>query len=78
MSTIEELKYRLIGEVNSIHDEEYLEALLRLVGAASPSTKKVPLSKEEISMIEEGLAAYDRGEFLTNEEVEKRDEEWLK
>jgi len=75
MKNIPTIKQKVLGKVSSIEDEEYLRALLKIL--ESRPSDKVKLSDAEKLQIDRGLEDFRNGRVVSQEEVEKDDEEWL-
>jgi len=76
--TVIELKEQLIGKINNINSEESLKQLLINVAFYEDVDQIYVMSEGEIQAVEEGMAQLDRGEWISNEEVSKPVEQWLK
>jgi len=75
MSTAE-LQNNIIQKVLKISDNQlldYFNSLLQENGDTSLYT----LNEWEIKIIEDGISEYERGEFIENEEVFRKNEKWL-
>jgi predicted transcriptional regulator len=72
-----ELKEILIHRIAGINDKSFLSAINTIVEAKSDSTvyKTTPEQKQRIQEAREQIA---NGVFLTNEEVEKDIDKWIK
>jgi len=75
MENINSIKEKVLGKIASIEDEEYLMALLKIL--ESRPVDKIKLSDEEKRFIDKSMEDYYNGRVLTQEEIEKEDEEWL-
>ena len=71
------LKEIIAHRIAGINDKSFLSAINTIIEAKSESTiyKTTP---EQRKSIQEGREQIARGEFFTNEEVEKEMNEWLK
>jgi predicted transcriptional regulator len=72
-----ELKNILIQRIAGINDKSFLSAINTIVEAKSESTV-YKTSPEQKRKIMESKAQFARGEYFTNEEVEKEIDKWLK
>ena len=72
-----ELKNILIQRIAGINDKSFLSAINTIVEAKSNSAVYIT-SPEQKRMIMESKAQFARGEYFTNEEVEKEIDQWLK
>lgn len=77
MSTAE-LKKKVIDKVDNINDDFILEELLSLIDFESDNDKVLKISDELKRKIDIGLQQIENGEVLSNEDVEKEIDEWLK
>lgn len=75
MTTVE-LKRILMHQMAGINDKTFLEAIKTIIETKSETTiyKTTP---EQRKRIKEGRAQIKKGEFLTNEQVEKEIDQWL-
>ena len=76
--TVVELKEKLIQKINTTNDEELLEELSWIIDVEEPNNEIHIMSEGEIEAVKEGLAQWDRGEWISNEEANRRSDEWLK
>lgn len=65
------LKKQLIEKLKDVNDEDILEDVLTFIEFEVSSDKKVHLSPERISRIEESREQIESGNSLTQEEVEQ-------
>ncbi|MBS1493173.1 MAG: hypothetical protein JST55_06670 [Bacteroidetes bacterium] len=72
---IQSLKAELINSINNIEDIEYLKGLNQLV---KDKDEIYILSEEEEAAINEGLKDIEEGRYITNEDLIKQEQEWLK
>jgi predicted transcriptional regulator len=77
MMSTAELKNLLIHRIAAINDKTLLDAIKALIDTKSeqPIYQTTP---EQRRSIEEGQAQIERGEYLTNDQVEKEIDQWLK
>lgn len=75
MTTLE-LKKVLMHRIAEINDKSFLSAINTIIETKSNSTiyKTTP---EQRKRIMEGKAQIEKGEFFTNEQVEKEIDQWL-
>jgi len=66
--TVQELKKRLIGEINKTQDPDILEVMYRLILNQEDDDDFFELSEEQIKNIEEGQKEYREGKYLTEDE----------
>ncbi len=76
MKTIE-IKKKLIRKIFSIEDRTLLTQMSTMVGIDNKEEEIYHLSDEQLKAVEEAEQQYLRGEYVTNEELEKEIEEWL-
>lgn len=63
------IKQKVIDRINQIEDEELLKDVYNLLYGMQETRKVLRMNDEQRNMVEEGLEAYKRGEFLTSEEM---------
>ena len=76
MTTIE-LKDVLFHKIAAINDKSFLAAIKTIIDTKS-ETIIYKLSPEQRKRIKESQDQIARGEFMTNEQVEKEVDKWLK
>lgn len=69
-----ELKKVLASKIAETNDEDILITIYHLLDS---SPEVYQLSQEETMAIQEARAEYKRGEFITNEELQKEFDKWL-
>lgn len=72
-----ELKKRLIERIQKIDDVNLLGEAFRLLQPKSEDIDVYRLSEEQRAAVNEAREQYARGEFLTDDEVNKNIDEWL-
>ena len=72
-----ELKKRLIDKIQKTDNENLLEEAFRLLQLESEDIEVYKLSDEQKSAVNEAREQIKRGEFLTDDEVNKDVDEWL-
>lgn len=77
MLTAIELKEKLIARINNTNDQELLDQISRLIDFESRIDDVYKMSPGEIEAVKEGLTQLDNGQWITNEEANKRADEWL-
>jgi predicted transcriptional regulator len=70
-----ELKEKLIAKIRNTEDEELLDQIARLIDFESNEVYE--MSQGEIDAVNEGLAQLNSGQWITNEEANKRADKWL-
>ena len=76
MSTAE-LKTKIINEITESDDEELLRDVLRLLEIEGGDNDIYILSEEQERAISKAQDSVRAGKFLTEEEVNKKMDEWL-
>jgi len=76
MSTTE-LKKKLIEEINRTNNKVLLEEAYRLLELESVDSEAYRMTQTEKSIVGEAREQIKSGQFLTNEESEKRTDKWL-
>jgi predicted transcriptional regulator len=77
MSTAE-LKEKLIAEIKNTDNDELLMHISDLIEFEYTSDIDYEMSDDEIAAINDGRDQIKNGQFVTNEESNKRVDEWLK
>jgi len=72
--TVIELKEQLIAKIRDTDNEE----LSWIINVEEPNNEILIMSEGEIEAVRDGLAQLDRGEWISNEEANKRADGWLK
>ena len=75
MSTAE-LQNNIIQKVLKISDNQLLDYFNSLL-QENDDTSLYVLNEWETQMMEDGISEYERGEFIENEEVFRKNEKWL-
>lgn len=75
MTTLE-LKKILMHRIAEINDKSFLSAINTIIETKSNSTT-YKTTAEQRKRIKEGKAQIEKGEFFTNEQVEKEMDQWL-
>ena len=73
--SVNDLKRALVGKIAETNDEELLKIVYRLLDNAQEVYQLTP---EQLSAVEEAQAQYKRGEYITDEELQKELSRWLK
>jgi predicted transcriptional regulator len=71
------IKEKIIHRIEQIDNKTYLEALYNFLEASEPQ-EVYKLSKEQKEAIKEAKEQIKRGEFYTQEEVEKKMKKWAR
>lgn len=78
MAQVDVIRNGIIDKLLTISDKDYLMALLRLVDNSSIEGDKIKLTKEQKLMLEMSEADIQNGRILSQDELDKKDLEWLK
>ena len=74
--TVVELKEKLIEKINSVDDEVQLEQIALMIDVGSKLNDGIyEMSAEEIKAVKEGIEQIENGEWITNEEANRRTDE---
>jgi hypothetical protein len=77
MST-EQLKNLLIDKISEIEDESFLQAINIILDKNTAASGKLMLTEEQMQNASNGLNQLEAGQIITNEDLEKEEDEWLK
>ena len=77
MST-QELQEKLIVKIKNTKQDYILEEISRLLEFEENSGHIYNLNVEQQQLIDKSLKEIERGEYFTDEDVQKETEEWLK
>jgi len=77
MST-SQLKNLVIDRIYGIEDEELLAAFKKILDISISGEVAYSLSDEQRQAVREGKRQIAAGEFVTNEDLEKAEDRWLK
>lgn len=77
MST-DQLKNLVIDQISQIDDENFLNAVKTILDANMISGSAMVLTNEQKQKIQSGLAQLKSGKIISNEDLEKDEDEWLK
>ena len=73
-----ELKEKIIAQISSTNDEELLGHISKVIDIELHANDIHIMSPAEIEAVNDGLAQLENGQWITNEESNKRVDEWLK
>lgn len=76
--TTAELKSTLHKDIDKIENNEQLEALISITNNYILNPGEPELNKEQIKRLEISRKQAANGEFISNDDVEKEMNEWLK
>lgn len=77
MTTVDNIRNILIDNLLTISDEKFLIKLNCIVEKSEFLKNEVQLSKSQITMLEMSEEDIRNGRLITNDELNKRDLEWL-
>ncbi len=77
MST-EEIKSTLIKKIVNTDDREFLEDIQLMFEDKNRNSHKLKLTSEQEEIIDNAIREIEKGNYSTNEEFEKKIDEWLK
>ncbi|WP_323756509.1 hypothetical protein [Roseivirga sp.] len=77
MATVDKLRNGLIDKILTIQNKEVLEALDKLVSSSVPESQTVQLSEEQKKMLEMSEEDIKNGRLISQDEMNKRNLEWL-
>jgi hypothetical protein len=73
-----QLKNLVIDKIYGIEDEELLAAFKKILDSSFSGEVAYRLNDEQRQAIREGKRQIAAGEFVTNEDIEKAEDKWLK
>ncbi len=74
--TTAELKKSIVREVHAVSDEKMLELIL--IALENINSPMPELEEWQLKEIEESEKQFERGEFISKEEADKKILQWLK
>jgi len=77
MATVDKIRNELIDKILAIQNKDFLEALDKLVSSTVSKDQPVSLSKEQKLMLEMSEEDIKNGRLVSQEEMVKRNLEWL-
>ena len=77
MATLDKIRNELIDKILSIQNKDFLEALDKLVSSTVSKDQPVILSEEQKMMLEMSEEDIKNGRLVSQEEMVKRNLEWL-
>ena len=77
IENIDILKAEVVKKINALNEEEFLQYLKSEIDFHN-ETDIYQLSKEEEEAINERLKDIEEGRYITNEELIKQEQEWLR
>ncbi|QNF32981.1 hypothetical protein HUW51_09635 [Adhaeribacter swui] len=77
MST-EQLKNLVIDKISEIEDENFLQAIKTILDTNKATAGIYKLTEEQKQKVKIGLTQLDNGQIISNEDLEKEEDEWLR
>ena len=77
MST-EQLKNLVIDKISEIEDESFLQAINIILDKNTAASGKLMLTEEQKQKVFNSLNQLEGGQTITNNDLEKEEDEWLK
>ncbi len=77
METIDKIRNKVIDKILSIKNKEFLEALDKLISFSSSESDVVKLTDEQKEMLQMSEEDIKYGRLISQEEMDKRNLEWL-
>ena len=73
-----ELRNKVIHKVNEINDDNLLNDLIKILDNSTDTDEVFRLSENHKKAISSAIDQIEKGDYLTNEECNKKIDEWLK
>ncbi|WP_114777522.1 hypothetical protein [Botryobacter ruber] len=77
MST-EQLRNLVIDKISAIEDENFLQAIKTILDTNTAASGVYKLTEDQKHKIAIGLEQLNKGQVVSNEDLEKEEDEWLK
>jgi archaellum component FlaF (FlaF/FlaG flagellin family) len=77
MATVDKIRNGLIDKLLTIRNKEFLEALDKIISSSSAETKIVKLTAEQKQMLQMSEEDISNGRLISQNEMDKRNLEWL-
>jgi archaellum component FlaF (FlaF/FlaG flagellin family) len=77
MATVDKIRNGLIDKILSIRNKEFLEALDKIISSSSSEKEIVELSDEQKQMLQMSEDDIANGRLISQNEMDKRNLEWL-
>jgi len=77
MASVDKIRNGLINKILSIRNKEFLEALDKLISSSIPDSGIVELTDEQKEMLQMSESDIKNGWMIYQEEMDKRNLEWL-
>lgn len=78
MKAVDKIRNKLIDKIMSIKDRSFLEELDKIISSGSSESNSIELTKEQKIMLEMGEQDIKNGDLISQDEMMKRNLEWLK
>ncbi len=78
MAAVDILRNKLIDKILTISDKDYLSALHKLLQTDTADNRKITLTEEQTIMLRMSDKDIAAGRLVTQNELDKKDLEWLK
>jgi regulatory protein YycI of two-component signal transduction system YycFG len=72
-----QLRDMVIDKIYGINDSDYLRALKKILDMRQTSGEVYHLNEEQKSMIRLSKQQISNGEYISNEDLEKEEDQWL-
>ena len=72
-----QLRDIVIDKIYGINDSDYLRALNKILDMRQTSGEVFHLNEDQKAMIRLGKQQISNGEYISNEDLEKEEEQWL-
>lgn len=77
MASVDKIRNGLIDKILSIRNKEFLEALDKLISSSVTDSDIVELTDEQKEMLQMSEIDIKNGRLISQEEMDKRNLEWL-
>lgn len=78
MTSIDITRNKIIDKLLAITNKSYLDAFYTLIEESTIVKNKIELSEAQITMLKMSENDFENGKIISNEQLEKDEEEWLK
>jgi predicted transcriptional regulator len=72
-----ELKDKLIATITETEDKRLLEDIFRIINIETEPQGLYELSETELNAVKEGVEQLNNGQFISNEDLNARMNEWI-
>lgn len=77
MNSVDIARNKLIDKLLTISNISYFEALYKIIDQSVVTSNNVTLSESQLKMLQMSEDDYKEGRFISHEQLEKEDSEWL-